>query len=103
VDAIVAPSSPAVAPLIEAESLKIKGIEYDLKLTRDEVFGRNTYLANITGIPAISLPCGFGEAGMPVGLQLMGRPFKEDHLYQIAYACEQALPTKGTLCTLASD
>jgi len=103
VDAIVSPTSPAIAPLINAESITIKDVEYDLKLTRDEVLGRDTYLANITGIPAISLPCGFGEAGMPVGLQLMGRPFEEDRLYQIAYACEQALSVKDTLCPLAKE
>ena len=103
VDAIVAPTCPTVAPSINAESLTIKGVEYDLKLTRDEVLGRNTYLANVTGVPAISLPCGQGEAGMPVGLQLMGKPFEEDRLYQIAYACEQALPDSGSLCPLASE
>ncbi len=103
VDAIVSPTSPAVAPLIDAESLTIKGVEYDLKLTRDEVLGRDTYLANITGIPAISLPCGFGEAGMPVGLQLMGKPFEEDRLYKIAHACEQALGVKDNLCPMASE
>jgi aspartyl-tRNA(Asn)/glutamyl-tRNA(Gln) amidotransferase subunit A len=65
------------------------------------VLGRDTYLANITGIPAISVPCGFGDAGMPVGLQLMGHPFDEARLYQIAYACEQALSTKDSLCPMA--
>jgi aspartyl-tRNA(Asn)/glutamyl-tRNA(Gln) amidotransferase subunit A len=103
VDALVSPTSPAVAPHIDARSLTINGTEYDLELTRDEVLGRDTYLANVTGIPAISLPCGFGEAGMPVGLQLMGKPFEEDRLYQIAYACEQALPTSNTLPPLARD
>ncbi len=103
VDTIVSPSSPAIAPRIDAESLKIKGVEYDLNLTRDEVLGRDTYLANITGIPAISLPCGFGEAGMPVGLQLMGRSFAEDRLYQIAHAVEQSLKVNQTLCPMAQE
>ena len=102
-DIIVAPTSPAVAPATDVESLKLKGIEYDLKLTRDEVLGRNTYLANVTGIPAISIPCGLGEAGMPVGLQIMGRPFAEDLLYQVAYACEQALPGEHALCPFAYE
>ena len=103
VDAIVSPSSPAVAPQIDAESLTINGVEYDLQLTRDEVLGRDTYLANVTGIPAISLPCGFGEAGMPIGLQLMGRPFKEDRLYQIAHALEQSLRVNETLSPMANE
>ncbi len=103
VDAIVSPTSPAIAPKIDAESLTIKGVEYDLKLTRDEVLGRETYLANITGIPAISLPCGFGEAGMPVGLQLMGRPFAEDRLYQIAHALEHELKVNETPCPILNE
>ena len=101
VDVIVSPTSPAVAPKIDAAAITIKDVEYELKLTRDEVLGRDTYLANITGIPAISVPCGFGEAGMPVGLQLMGRPFDEVRLYQIAYACEQSQPTTDSLCPMA--
>ena len=78
-------------------------LDEELKLTRDEVLGRDTYLANITGIPAISVPCGFGEAVMPVGFQLMGHPFDEPRLYQIAYACEQALPVKESLCPMANE
>jgi aspartyl-tRNA(Asn)/glutamyl-tRNA(Gln) amidotransferase subunit A len=101
VDVIVSPTSPAVAPKIDAAAITIKDVEYELKLTRDEVLGRDTYLANITGIPAISVPCGFGEAGMPVGLQLMGRPFDEVRLYQIAYACEQSQPTTDSLSPMA--
>ena len=103
VDVIVSPTSPTVAPRIDAESIAIKNTEYDLKLSRDEVLGRDTFLANITGIPAISVPCGFGEAEMPVGLQLMGRPFEEARLYQIAHACEQALTVKEKLCPMATQ
>ena len=44
---------------------------------------------NIAGIPALSVPCGFGE-GLPVGLQMMGKPFSEDTLIRAAYAYEQA-------------
>jgi Asp-tRNA(Asn)/Glu-tRNA(Gln) amidotransferase A subunit family amidase len=40
---------------------------------------------------------------MPVGVQLMGHPFDEARLYQIAYACEQALPTLQTPCPMESQ
>ena len=44
---------------------------------------------NIAGFPAISLPCGFGGAGMPVGLQIIGRPFEEALLLRVARAYER--------------
>ena len=49
-----------------------------------------TISASLAGIPAISLPCGFSQAGLPIGLQLMGRPFEESTILRAAYAYEQA-------------
>ena len=43
---------------------------------------------NIAGIPALSLPCGTGEGGMPVGMQLIGPAFSESLLYRAGYAFE---------------
>jgi aspartyl-tRNA(Asn)/glutamyl-tRNA(Gln) amidotransferase subunit A len=45
---------------------------------------------NITGFPAISVPCGFSDAGLPIGLQLAGRPFDEVTVLRAAHAYEQA-------------
>ena len=50
-----------------------------------------TVPVNIAGIPALSMPCGEDEEGMPVGLQLMGPAFSEAKLYRAAYALEQEL------------
>jgi len=50
-----------------------------------------TIPANLAGIPAISLPCGFTKSGLPIGLQLMGRPFDEETLLRTAYTFEQAV------------
>ena len=47
-----------------------------------------------TGQPVISVPCGFGEGGLPVGLSLAARPFAEPLLCQVAHAFEQATPWK---------
>jgi len=49
-----------------------------------------TISANLAGIPGIALPCGFTRAGLPIGLQLLGKPFDEATLLQVAYAYEQA-------------
>ncbi len=45
---------------------------------------------NITGTPAISVPCGFSEEGLPIGLQLAGRSFDEATVLRAAHAYEQA-------------
>lgn len=49
----------------------------------------HTAIFNITGAPAIQVPCGFDADGLPVGLQLSTNPFDEETLLQVAYAYEQ--------------
>ena len=49
-----------------------------------------TIPANMAGIPALSLCCGFDTGGLPVGLQLMGPAFAEETLLRLAYAYQQA-------------
>jgi aspartyl-tRNA(Asn)/glutamyl-tRNA(Gln) amidotransferase subunit A len=44
--------------------------------------------ANLTGLPAISVPCGLGKDGLPIGLQLVGRAFDEATVLRAAYAFE---------------
>ncbi|MEQ9642247.1 MAG: amidase [Alphaproteobacteria bacterium] len=46
--------------------------------------------ANFLGLPAISVPCGFNQAGLPLAMQLIGQPFDEAGLYAVAHAYEQA-------------
>jgi aspartyl-tRNA(Asn)/glutamyl-tRNA(Gln) amidotransferase subunit A len=48
-----------------------------------------TVSANLTGLPAISVPCGFSREGLPIGLQLTGRMFDEAALFAIARRYEQ--------------
>jgi aspartyl-tRNA(Asn)/glutamyl-tRNA(Gln) amidotransferase subunit A len=49
-----------------------------------------TLSANLAGIPGMSVPCGFSEQGLPIGLQLMGKHFAEEMLLKVAYNFEQA-------------
>ncbi|MGI6097354.1 MAG: amidase, partial [Dethiobacteria bacterium] len=55
-----------------------------------EMCVRHTRLANLTGAPALTVPCGFNSQGLPVGLQLMGRDFAETDLLRAGYAYEEA-------------
>ena len=55
-------------------------------------YGRNTGFANLFGLCAVSLPCSFTDQGLPVGLMIMAKPFREDIALQVAYAYEQATP-----------
>lgn len=50
-----------------------------------------TIAANLAGVPAMSLPCGFTHSGLPIGMQLMARPFAEETIFHAAYAYEQEM------------
>src|SRR5262249_43090570 len=52
--------------------------------------GGNCAASAATGLPAITVPAGFADDGMPVGVELLGRPFAEPQLLALAYAYEQA-------------
>ena len=86
VDAIVAPTVPVPAPLIGAETVQIGGEQIGV---RPAIVGL-CRPANFTGLPAISIPCGFTRDGLPVGLQLIGRAFDETTLLRIAFSYERA-------------
>ncbi|NEQ49257.1 MAG: Asp-tRNA(Asn)/Glu-tRNA(Gln) amidotransferase subunit GatA [Leptolyngbya sp. SIO3F4] len=51
-----------------------------------------TITVNLAGLPGISLPCGFDQAGLPIGMQLIGNALREDTLFEVASAYEQATP-----------
>jgi aspartyl-tRNA(Asn)/glutamyl-tRNA(Gln) amidotransferase subunit A len=59
-------------------------------VARMSAFTRLTRIFNTIGLPALSLPCGFTSTGLPVGLQIVGRPFDEATVLRVAHAYEQA-------------
>jgi aspartyl-tRNA(Asn)/glutamyl-tRNA(Gln) amidotransferase subunit A len=85
VDLIVTPTTPIVAPTIS--ELKL---EPNLLRPRELVLLRNTRPINVWGLPAISVPCGLTEGGLPIGLQIIGPHWGETHMLQVAYAYERA-------------
>jgi aspartyl-tRNA(Asn)/glutamyl-tRNA(Gln) amidotransferase subunit A len=85
VDVLVTPTTAVVAPAIA--ELKQSP---DLLRPSELLLLRNTRPANVWGLPAISVPCGFTAAGLPIGLQIIGSHWREDRVLQVAYAYEQA-------------
>jgi aspartyl-tRNA(Asn)/glutamyl-tRNA(Gln) amidotransferase subunit A len=79
-DVLLLPSTPIAAPLIEGND----ALEQARRLTRF------TAPFNLTGLPAISLPCGFTANGLPIGLQIVAPALAEKKLLQAAQAYEQA-------------
>jgi aspartyl-tRNA(Asn)/glutamyl-tRNA(Gln) amidotransferase subunit A len=86
IDALAVPTTPITAPLIGRESIRLGN-----QSTRALLLRANRP-ANLAGVPAISIPCGFTHAGLPVGLQLIGAVADEHLLLQIARTFERAHP-----------
>ena len=78
VDLLVTPTMTQPAPAFEG---------YD---PTSAILGRSfTAPFNVTGLPAISVPCGFTASGLPIGMQIAGRPFDEPGVIQAAYTYQQ--------------
>ena len=86
VDLLVTPTSP-VPPITISEAVEMS------PSPAGELWLRNTRPFNAFGWPTISVPCGFTQAGLPIGLQIAGPNFTEARLLSFAYAFEQAKST----------
>ena len=86
VDAIIAPTLPIAAPRLGESEVTIGGE----KETVRSALVRLNRPANVTGHPALSIPCGFTRAGLPVGLQMIGPRWGEARLLALALAYEEA-------------
>ena len=81
VDTIACPTSPTAAFRVGERA------NDPLQMYMGDVF---TISCNLAGIPGIAVPCGFTGGGLPIGLQLLGKPFDELRLLQVARAYERA-------------
>ena len=79
-DCVVTPTSPTAAFKIGEK------IKDPLRMYLSDIY---TISVNLAGIPAISIPCGFTKKGLPVGLQILVKPFNEELLFKVAYTYEQ--------------
>ena len=95
VDFLATPSSPVAAWRIDTETVTLGGETYPVRGPGAGMTARCTSPSNATGLPAMSVPCGFTAAGLPIGLQLIGRPFDEARLFQVAHAYEAVSPSRG--------
>jgi len=87
VDVLLAPTVPIAATPIGQREVDIGGYEEPVR----SAVTRLTGPANFTGFPSLSVPCGFIASGLPVGMQLIGRPFEEATLYRFGGAYEEAI------------
>jgi amidase len=86
VDVLITPTTPAVAHTLLTDRAD------SATMIRGRVGSavRNTSPTDLTGHPALTVPCGTGEAGLPVGLQIIGPRYAEELLYRVGFAFEGA-------------
>jgi len=81
VDVIVTPTAPTPAFRVGEKA------DDPLQMYLSDIF---TISVNLAGVPGISIPCGFTQSGLPIGMQLIGRHFDEKTILKVAFAYEQA-------------
>lgn len=82
-DLILTPTSPTPAFKIGEK------MDDPLSMYLSDIY---TISVNLAGLPAISLPCGFTKKGLPIGLQIIGKPFGEEEIFRLSFQYEQNTP-----------
>ena len=93
VDVLLSPTCPILPFKIGQETIDVGGRKTDPR----PFIANFVRIYNLLGLPALSVPCGFSSSGLPIGLQIAGRPFDEETVLKLAYAYEQAQPWKDRL------
>ena len=86
-DLLLTPATPTTAPKIGEMSIEIDGLTEDVRLAST----RLVRPFNVLGWPALAMPCGKSSADLPIGLQLVAAPGKDDDLLAAAEALEDIL------------
>jgi aspartyl-tRNA(Asn)/glutamyl-tRNA(Gln) amidotransferase subunit A len=76
-DAILTPTSPTAAFLLGEK------VNDPIQMYLSDIF---TISCNLASLPGMSVPCGFTKSGLPVGMQLLGKPFDETTLFRLGHA-----------------
>jgi aspartyl-tRNA(Asn)/glutamyl-tRNA(Gln) amidotransferase subunit A len=84
-DVLALPTVVVPAPRVGETTIKLGGRSVNV----DAALPRLTLPFNLSGLPAISVPCGFTDHGLPIGLQIIGKPFAEATILNVAHAYEQ--------------
>jgi Asp-tRNA(Asn)/Glu-tRNA(Gln) amidotransferase A subunit family amidase len=84
VDCLIAPATPSPAPRIGDTTIRLGGRDEDVRLATTRLVRG----VNALGFPALSLPCGLSDSGLPVGLQIIGPAFEEALILRIGAALE---------------
>ena len=98
VDVIVSPTSPIPALSIDESmsgSVMVDGRKQPLQGPDGNFLTLCTIPHNVSGLPSLSINCGFSAGGLPIGMQIAGGAFREDTVMRVAYAYEQASPWAG--------
>jgi aspartyl-tRNA(Asn)/glutamyl-tRNA(Gln) amidotransferase subunit A len=86
VDFLVTPTLPITATSMGEPIVEIREVEQPVYLA----LLRNTEPFNLAGLPALTVPCGFSSKGLPIGLQIVGRPFDEAGTLRVGHAFQCA-------------
>jgi len=86
VDCLFTPTTPMAAPRIGDKTVRLGEFVEDVRLAATRLVRG----INVLGLPALSIPCGRDSQGLPVGLQMIGRPFDEALILRVAAALEDA-------------
>jgi Asp-tRNA(Asn)/Glu-tRNA(Gln) amidotransferase A subunit family amidase len=85
-DVLVMPSNAVPAPRIGEKTIRVRGKDVWVMALQPSL----TIPHNLTGAPALTVPCGVAASGLPVGLQIVGRPFEDATVLRVGHAYEQS-------------